>query len=196
MSRHQILPALAVVLVMALGAADPVSHDEAEGTLNAGMAEMSVGGGSEHHFWNGVEIRYPGMDLDCEELWAQFFPDGQKIDRMVASNKVLITITQLGTNAPGIPGKSPGSGTFRIHAALAVYTATNDTITLTGSPEFGQPWVEGAEGTFRGDVLIFERGSSKLRGKNFRMIIRPDALPKGAFDPVKTSQPASPPPVP
>jgi len=178
----------AALAAAALHAAD-MSFDQA--TLKSEGAEFALGAGN-HHFWNQVEFRYPGMlDLDCADLRILLIPGGQKIDRLIASNDVVMTLVQRGTNAAGLPGNRNG-GTNRIHAAVAEYTATNDTVTLTGSPSFGQPWVEGAEGSFRADVITFDRQRDKIGARgNFKMIIRPGALPKDALDPAKS--PAKPP---
>ena len=57
--------------------------------------------------------------------------------------------------------------------------ASNNVVTLTGSPESGQPWVERAEGSFKADEIVFDRANDRLSARgNFQMIIVPDALPK------------------
>ena len=62
---------------------------------------------------------------------------------------------------------------------LAVYNGTNDVVTLTGTPESGQPWVERSEGSFKADVITFDRINDRLTAKgNFKMIINPASLPK------------------
>lgn len=183
--RFRVSTALAAVAATAAICAADMSFDQA--TLKSDGAEFSLGAGN-HHFWDRVEFRYPGMlDLDCADLRILLIPGGQKIDRLIASNDVVMTLVQRGTNAAGLPGNR-SSGTNRIHAAVAEYTATNDTVTLTGSPAFGQPWVEGVEGSFRADVITFDRLRDKIGARgNFKMIIRPDALPKGALDPARAS---------
>lgn len=188
MPRPSLPAALALLLAAGLTAAE-MSLDQA--TLESESAEFGLGEGN-HHFWGTVQFRYPAMlDLDCADLRILLIPGGQKIDRLIASNDVVMTLVQRGTNTPGIATGKAGA-TNRIHAAVAEYTATNDTVTLTGSPEFGQPWVEGAEGSFRADVITFDRAQDKIIARgNFRMIVRPDALPKGALEPAR---PATPPP--
>lgn len=181
---------LALAGTLALTAAD-MSMDQ--GTLDADTFVGDLGEGLRHYNFQGhVQFRYPGMlDLDCADLTIRLFPGGDKIDRLIASNDVVMTLIQRSSTNSTIP-LNRGGGTNRIHAALAEYVSTNDTVTLTGSPSFGQPWVEGAEGSFRADVITFDRIRDKISARgNFRMIIRPDALPKGSLNPAHPAPPPS-----
>ncbi|MBL9175968.1 MAG: hypothetical protein JNL10_20660 [Verrucomicrobiales bacterium] len=161
-----------------------------EGTLDADQSEFDLAQGILHADGN-VRFHYPGMlDLECDNLRLRMLPGGDKIDRMTASNHVVITLIRHGSTNLSLPVNRT-TGTNRIHAAVAEYTSTNDTVTFTGSPTFGQPWVEGAEGSFRADVITFDRTRDKIDLKgNFRLNIRPDALPKGALGPSRTNRPA------
>jgi lipopolysaccharide export system protein LptA len=197
MPRPSHLPILALAAVASLAAAD-LSMDQFEpGTgaarLTATSSEMDMREG-HYHFWGNVEFRYPGMlDLDCDDLVIRLLTGGNKIDRLIASNNVVMTIVQLpSTNA--VPRLNPRNSTNRVHAAVAEFISTNDTVVLTGSPSFGQPWVEGAEGSFRADQITFDRGRGKIGAKgNFKMIIRPEAVPKGSFTTPHTNAPVAPP---
>jgi len=176
--------AIAMAATLALGAAE-MSLDEGKGTLRAESGEFDLGQGT-YHFEQNVQFRYPGMlDLDCADLTIRFLPGGQRIDRLIASNDVVMTLVQRPSTNSSLPMNRKGT-TNRIHAAVAEFTGTNDVVTLTGSPSFGQPWVEGAEGSFRADVITFDRAKNKIgiRG-NFQMTIEPGAIPKGALAPSK-----------
>jgi lipopolysaccharide export system protein LptA len=164
-----------------------------QGTLNADAGEFDMRD-RFYHFWSNVQFRYPGMlDLDCEDLRIRLMPDGSKVDRLVASNRVVMTIVQLpSTNALSTHA---GAGmTNLVHAAVAEYSGTNDVVVLSGSPEFGQPWVEGVEGSFKADVITFDRANDRIAAKgHFQMIVKPGSLPKGALtDPRTNAAPARP----
>lgn len=177
---------LAAASALAVTAAEMTAG---EGTLDADQSEFDLAQGILHAEGN-VRFHYPGMlDLECVDLRLRMLPGGDKIDRMTASNQVVITLVRHGSTNLSLPVNRT-TGTNRIHAAVAEYTSTNDTVTFTGSPAFGQPWVEGAEGSFRADVITFDRTRDKIDLKgNFRLNIRPDALPKGALGPSRTNRP-------
>lgn len=187
---HRLL-LLAVASAVALTAAE---LSTGEGTLDSDRSEFDLARGILHAAGN-VRFRYPGMlDLDCEDLQILMIPGSDKIDRMIASNQVVITLVRQSSTNLSVPVNRT-TGTNQIHAAVAEYTGTNDTVTFTGSPAFGQPWVEGAEGSFRADVITFDRARDKIDLKgNFRLIIRPGALPKNALSPA--ASPSSSAPVP
>lgn len=178
MTRLSFPLVMGLASTLALTAAD-MSIDQAK--LDSKTAEFDLAEGV-HHFQGEVQFRYPAMlDLDCADLKIRLLPGGQKIDRLTASNDVVMTMVRHGSTNLAVPMGSSG-GTTKIHAAVAEYTATNDTVTLTGSPTFGQPWVEMPEGTFRGDVITYDRSRQKIRATNYSMIIKPKALPKGVLD--------------
>ncbi|HAB18900.1 MAG TPA: hypothetical protein DCE44_20965, partial [Verrucomicrobiales bacterium] len=163
-------------VVMVAAAAEPPS---AEGTIDSETFLYDQKGGILHYQGN-VQLRYPGaFDLDCADLEIRLQSGGSKLDRIIASTNVVMTMVQAPTtNAANLLLK-PGA-TNRAYAALAVYNGTNNTVTLTGSPQFGQPWVEAAEGSFKADVITFDRANDRFMGTgNFRMIVKPGALPKG-----------------
>ncbi len=173
------LPLIALLaLTLPLTAAE---QSIGEGTLDADQGALDLREGF-YHFSGNVKFRYPGgMDLDCDDLRIRLIPGTDQIDRLIASNKVVMTFTEAAsTNATS----SIRSGaTNRVYAALAVYSGTNDFVTLTGTPAFGQPSVERTEGSFKADVITFDRANDKLDAKgHFRMVIKPAALPKSATD--------------
>ena len=85
-----------------------------------------------------------------------------QIDRMTASNQVVITLVRQGFDNLSLPVNRT-TGTNRIHAAVAEHTSTNDTVTFTGSPSrSGNPGSEGAEGSFRADVITFDRTRDRI----------------------------------
>lgn len=169
------IPLLAAGLTaLALTAAE---QQFGEGKLNADEGEFDLREGF-HHFWGNVQFRYPGvLDLDCEDLKIRLLPGGNQIDQLVASNRVVMLIVDRPSTNAAAPLRTVT--TNRVHAALAVYTGTNDLVTLTGSPESGQPWVERIEGSFKADQITFDRANDRLGAKgNFQMIIHPSSLPK------------------
>jgi lipopolysaccharide export system protein LptA len=149
------------------------------GRLNADEGAFDLKEGF-HHFQGHVQFRYPGViDLDCDDLKIRLLPGGRQIDRLIASNNVVLSIIELPSTNSAIPLKA--ATTNRVHAAVAIYNGTNDLVTLSGSPEWGQPWVERAEGSFKADEIVFDRANDRLSARgNFQMIIVPDALPKDA----------------
>jgi len=172
------LPLLSVGLAAVLGL--PAAEQQiGEGKLDADQGTLDLREGF-YHFSGNVHFRYPGvLDLDCDDLRIRLLPGGSQIDRLIASNRVVMTLVENPSTNSALPLR--GSSTNRVYAALAIYTGTNDVVTLTGSPESGQPWVERSEGSFKADEITFDRANDRLGAKgNFKMIINPAALPKEA----------------
>lgn len=159
--------------VLALTAAE---QQVGEVRLDSDQGDFALRDGY-YHFSGNVRFRYPGvMDLDCDDLMIRVQPGGNQIDRLIASNKVVLTIVEnSGTNAPA-PIQGGGGATNKIYAALAVYTGTNDLVTLTGSPTTGQPWVERKEGSFKADSITFDRANERIRGLGHFQMIHKAAL--------------------
>ncbi|MBN9693766.1 MAG: hypothetical protein J0M24_26285 [Verrucomicrobia bacterium] len=174
MTIRQYLLAGGIAAALTLTAAE---HQVGEGKLDADEGELELRDGY-YHFFGNVRFRYPGvLDLDCDDLRIRLLKGTSQIDRLIASNRVVMTIVE----APSTNAISPlrAGATNRVYAALAVYNGTNDIVTLTGTPESGQPWVERSEGSFKADVITFDRINDRLTAKgNFKMIINPASLPK------------------
>jgi lipopolysaccharide export system protein LptA len=165
-----------LIATLVVTAAEPPATD---GTIDSDSFLYDQKAGV-FHYQGHVRLRYPGVfDLDCADLQIRLLPDTNKLDRIVASTNVVMTMVQApSTNTADLLLK-PGS-TNRAYAALAVYNGTNNTVTLTGSSEFGQPWVEAAEGSFKADVITYDRANDRFLGTgNFRMVVKPSALPNG-----------------
>lgn len=188
-SIHRTISVSLAAIAFAASALTAADMTVGEGSLRAESGEFDLGQGA-YHFERNVQFRYPAMlDLDCADLTIRFFSGGQRIDWLTASNDVVMTLVQHASTNSSLPTSRKG-GTNRIHAAVAVYTGTNDTVTLTGSPTFGQPWVEGAEGSFRADVITFDRGQNRINARgNFQMLINPAAIPKETLAPAKPAAP-------
>ncbi len=175
---RRILLALASMAAIAAGGSSSAAEPTLDlGNLKADAYTLEVREGY-HHFEGNIQFRYPGMlDLDCDDLKIRLQPGGRQIERLIASNHVVLTILQLPTTNAPTPLKSVS--TNRIYAAVATYVGTNDVVTLVGSPEFGQPWVERSDGSFKADAIVYDRGNDRLSARgNFQMIFTPSALPK------------------
>jgi hypothetical protein len=97
--------------------------------------------------------------LTCEFLVADLPQSGGRINHIVAETNVVIDTTD------------EKGATNHVTSDKAVYdynvqgTVTNETITLTGSPQ-----VENAQGTQSGDVIIWDRANKHIRFVNPIMV--------------------------
>ncbi len=133
-------------------------------------------------YQGNVRVTDPRMKLTCELLTVYFETNSGRIDTIIAERNV--AIRQQDTVATG---------------AQAVYTATNDIVTLSGNAVLDTP-----QGLLRGALIILDRKNNKLYapGKVF-MEGKPGA---GLFGtntlgitlpgpkPATTNAPAAPPP--
>jgi len=127
--------------------------------------EIDYGVGA-YHYMGDVRLDVPGLlKLSCEDLLATQAAGGERIDTLVATTNVVIEVVR--------PGRKPGDAPMVIRAFgdRAVYTATNETVTLTG----GSPRVEAPQGITWGDTVIYELGRDRVRALgNHRTELNPD----------------------
>jgi lipopolysaccharide transport protein LptA len=106
-----------------------------------------------------VRVDDPQIKLTCEFLVADLPQSGGRINHIVAETNVVIDTTD------------EKGATNHVTSDKAVYdynvqgTVTNETITLTGSPQ-----VENAQGTQSGDVIIWDRANKHIRFVNPIMV--------------------------
>ncbi len=111
-----------------------------------------------------VFVSDPQMQLRCEVMRVVLPAGGGKIDNIVAEKNVVIDLVDpKGQKSHATGGK-------------AVYQSKSDTVELTGEPK-----IETEQGTLTADLVLLNRGESKLqaRGK-VKMLLRPGALPKAS----------------
>ena len=162
-----------------------------EGSLDAahGVIEQKSG---NWHFWEQVHLVYPGvLDLTCEDMQVAQAPDAAgkpRPDRIIATTNVVMAIV-LPPTTNSVTGVVKPGGLAHATAFQAVFSGTDNTVTLTGSKETGQPKVENPDGTLRADVLTFDRAKGRFTGSGgFHMTFKAEML-KGLT--AKTNAPAA-----
>lgn len=106
-----------------------------------------------YHYWGDVVVDAPGlMRLTCEDLVAVLPEGGGRMDRLVARTNVVIDIVRAASRAGDPPMKIRATGT------MAVYTATNAVVTLTGNPRMVSSY-----GVASGDAIVYETETGRVR---------------------------------
>jgi lipopolysaccharide transport protein LptA len=138
---------LSVSLVLAEEPAPPVR-------IKSGTWEFDYQSGTQH-YWNDVEVMLPGLlKLSCADLvTVQQSSTNNRPDALVATTNVIIEITR----PPSKPGDAPL--VLKVYGDRAVYTATNELVTLTGV----DPRIVAPQGTTRGRVITYDLGTGKIR---------------------------------
>jgi hypothetical protein len=144
--------------VAGLGLAfSPLLAQEARAPIESDWAEMDLKAGVYHYSGN-VRVDVPGLlKLTCGDLLAQPQKDTNRLDSLIATTNVVIEIQRQGRN----PGDAPI--VMRAYGDRAVYTATNEVVTLTGADTrivdpSGTIRLE-VEGICPGTILKAPRGS-------------------------------------
>ncbi len=175
--KPTLLPLLiAPLLVVAAGAEDlPLP----EGSLDAahGIIEQKNG---NWHFWGDVHLVYPGvLDLTCDDMQVAQAPDANgkpRPDRIIATTNVVMAIVMPPTTNSVTLAVKPG-GLAHATAFQAVFSGTDNTVTLTGSVATGLPKVVTSEGTFSGPLLTFDRARGRFVATNgFHMTFKAEML--------------------
>lgn len=170
-----LLPVLAALAVTAADDAGiPVTSQSADFDLKNGV----------FHYWGGVTVDAPGvLKLNCEDLVALIPAGGGRLDRLVASNAVVIEVVRPPAREGGEPVRIRATG------AHAVYTAADEIVTLTG----GTPRLEAPQGTTTGDTIIYELNTGRVRALGrHRTLINPDAFRNSGLFGGRTNTPAAP----
>ena len=111
-----------------------------------------------------VRVDDPQMKLTCEQLVADMPQTGGRPNRIVAETNVVIDFT----DTKGQTNHATGDKAVYVYSEQG--GVTNETVTLTGSP---QPQVENAQGVQAGDVMIWNRENTnshiRITG-NYHMI--------------------------
>lgn len=132
-------------------------------TIDSSSAEFDLNGGLAIYHGQVVVID-PQMKLECDQLVVFIPKAGERLNRIEAQTNVVIHFADSRGSAATARG------------ALAVYRftvengATNETVTLTGTPETGNPKVESEQGTLTGDAITWDRTNNKLSATNQRMM--------------------------
>jgi lipopolysaccharide export system protein LptA len=184
-SRFPILPCVLLLTALTLRSDNAPVDDES--TLTADHFEWEQKEGLVH-YWGHIHLNAPGLlDLTCDDLLAYKGETGAGFNRIEASTNVVINMVQQpATSGTASPVVRPGT-TNVAHGFKAVFNATNNVVTLLGSPETGQPRVENQDLTAVADTLIFDRANGRFSGHgHFTNWIRATALKR-------TAKPSAPP---
>jgi len=126
---------------------------EARAPIESDWAEMDLKAGAYHYVGN-VRVDVPGLlKLTCGDLLAQPQKDTNRLDSLIATTNVVIEIVR--------PGRRPGDApvVIRAYGERAVYTATNELVTLSG----GDTRVVAPQGTMRGTNVIYDVATGRVR---------------------------------
>jgi lipopolysaccharide export system protein LptA len=160
--------------------ADPISTNIV--ITSDGGGEFDLGTGLVH-YRSAVRVVDPtGFVLTCEDLLANLPSDQGRLQSIVATTNVVIEITR--------PASKPGEAPSQIKATSdrAVYTATNDLITLDGNAR-----VEFPQGILASDEpILYDRTSGNVRSTGrWKTTLKPGALKQpGLLSPKSTNAPA------
>ncbi len=125
---------------------------DARAPIESDWAEMDLKGGAYHYVGN-VRVNVPGLlKLTCGDLLAQPQKENNRLESLVATTNVVIEIVRLGR-----PGAAPV--VIRAYGDKAVYTATNEVVTLSG----GDTRVVAPQGTMRGTEVIYDVATGRVR---------------------------------
>jgi hypothetical protein len=151
-------------------------------TSGAG-GEFDLGTGLVHYRKDVRVVDPTGFVLTCEDLLANLPSDQSRMQSIVATTNVVIEITR--------PPSKPGEAPFKVKATSdkAVYTATNDLITLEGNAR-----VEFPQGILASDEpILYERTTGSVRSTGrWKTTLKPGALKQpGLLSPKPTNPPAT-----
>lgn len=157
----------AVLLSAVLLIAKPAESSAAAATNNV---DITARGPFEYdlktgrlHWSDHVVVDDPGsLHLTCEDLVAERSPTNRRIDSIVATSNVVITLFE-------------GGVTSEARCGRAVYSAASDTFEFTQD----NPVVSRLDSTSWADTIIFDRSTGKVHGRgNPRMKINAGAFPR------------------
>lgn len=187
-SRTLPAAAFAALTVGAGAAAEPAASGTDEATIVADKFTYEERHGLIH-FWSGVHLVIPGqLDLRCEGLDA-YKSSGAGWDRIVARTNVTMEIVQgaSGGASPASLLATPGATNYA-YGFEAVFTPTNNIITLHGSEATGQPRVEGPDRKAKADEFVFDRGAGQFSAVGrVEMRFKAAALAKPTAKPPKAA---------
>jgi lipopolysaccharide transport protein LptA len=152
-----LVASVGVLMLRAAEGVIPITADGWEFDLRDGV----------FHYWGNVHVDAPGlMELTCEDLVAVMPEEGGRMDQLVATTNVVILVIR----PPNRPGDEPVQ--IRATGQRAVYTATNQVVTLTGEPR-----LESMHGVATGERILYNMDTGKVRVLgNVRSRLNPDAL--------------------
>jgi lipopolysaccharide transport protein LptA len=102
-----------------------------------------------------VVVVDPQMTLKCDQLVVFIPPTGERLNHIEAQTNVVIDfIDSHGQTAHA-------TGDLGVYRYSVQNGSTNETVTLTGSPQ-----VESPQGTLTGSEIIWDRASNRLSAKN------------------------------
>lgn len=132
------------ILAMAEDARAPIESDWAEMDLKAGA----------YHYVGNVRVDVPGLlKLTCGDLLALPQKETNRLESLIATTNVVIEISR-----PGRRLTDPFI-VIRAYGDRAVYTATNEVVTLSG----GDTRVVAPQGTMRGTNIIYDVATGRVR---------------------------------
>lgn len=121
--------------------------------IKSGTWEFDYQTGTQH-YWGDVEVTLPGLlKLACADLVTVQQSSTNRPDALVATTNVVIEITRL----PAKPGDAPM--VIKAYGDRAVYTATNELVTLTGAA----PRIVAPQGSTRANVITYDLATGKIR---------------------------------
>ncbi len=167
----------AAIVASTLAASEPEVIPLGEGEIRSTGFSFEKREGLIRHTGD-VHLTIPGsLNLTCEDLLAQRDDTG-KFSTIIATTNLVIQFLQVSESNPPKPGttNSPASGSDLIpltnkvtetnwaYGFRAVFTGTNNSVILTGSPETGSPRVVTSSAEITAEELIYNRTTGKFTG--------------------------------
>jgi lipopolysaccharide export system protein LptA len=177
-------PAVPVFAAAALAAVAAVAMaDEARVPIHSRSVDFDYKNGITHYS-GGVTVDIPNvLQLACEDLVAVQAAGTNRLESLTATTNVVLKVAR--------PARNPGDAPVLITATgdVAVFTATNNLVTLTG-PWGNTPRVETAQFKTRADVIRYDLATGRVVGlSNHVTEINPDLFRNsGLFN--RTNRPA------
>lgn len=136
------------------------------------------GNGHTVIYHSNVRVIAPDMKLACALLVADLPPSGGRVSHIVAETNVVMDAK----DSKGQPVRATGGKA--IYDFQVKDSVTNETVTLTGSP---QPQIETAQGTNSADEIIWDRTNNSYRWTgNYHFSPNRNAMPADTNAPTAT----------
>ena len=177
LSRLLVPVSLLLITAFVSEASEPETIPSGEGEIKSTGFSFEKREGLIRHTGN-VHLSIPGsLNLTCEDLLAQRDETG-KFSTIIATTNLVIQFLQVsepnplkaGTNTPPalLADLTTTAGkaieTNWAYGFRAVFTGTNNTVILTGSPETGSPRVVTSSAEITAEELIYNRTTGKFTG--------------------------------
>ena len=155
------LAVLAAALVAQTGSPSSAKPERAPTVITSDAVDFDLNTRLAVYRGN-VRVEDPGMTLTCGVLTAKVPERGGKIESIVAEQNVVV-------EAPDENGRlTHGTCAKLVYTYSVAGSVTNEIVELTGEPLLTNP-----SGSLVGDLIIWNKASGKVSGRNVKMKLIP-----------------------